>query len=294
MKRIKWLAAIVGMGALLALGIACTGTSTATSSPPGGSVPSGSTGIPEGAPAPSKFSEPISVLSQYPGFVASQTGSSQRGIWVTGLGKVMVEPDLALLNLGIESRAKTVAEANAKAASAMNAIIDALKAHGVAEKDIQTQYFNIRPQYEYTEVSEGGIRTRRQVLVGYTVSNNVAAKIRDLTSIGTVIDDVATAGGDLTRINGISFTVEDTTPLMIQARELAVKDAMAKAQQFADLTGVTLGRLVYIAESGGGTPIVKDFAARAMEVIPAPAAPTPISGGELEIQLTVQAVFDIM
>ena len=291
MNRIKWLTAVIGIGAMLALGVACSGSATPTAvASEGTGASTGITGTAGGVVVPVS---PVGVASQISGYVSPQVGSSQTGIWVTGLGKVMVEPDLALLNLGVESRAKTVKEANAQAAVAMNAIIDTLKGHGVADKDIQTQFFNIRPQYEWTEVIEGGIRTNKQVLVGYIVSNTVAAKIRDLTSIGTVIDDVANAGGDLTRINGISFTVEDQTPLMVQARELAVKDALAKAQQLADLTGVQLGRLVYIAESGSGVPVVRDFGVR-IEAMAASAAPTPISGGELEIQLNVQAVFEIL
>ena len=117
-------------------------------------------------------------------------------------------------------------------------------------------------------------------------------KIRDLAAIGIIIDDVALAGGDLTRINGISFTVEDPSLYMTQARELAVNDALAKAQQFASLTGVQLGQLVFISESGGA-PVVRDFEVRAI-TLEAAAATTPISGGELEVQVTVQATFGII
>ena len=100
------------------------------------------------------------------------------------------------------------------------------------------------------------------------------------------------AGGDATRINGISFTVEDPSPFMVSLREQAVMNALATAQQFADLTGVTLGRLVLISEGGGGAPVVGPAMERALFAQAAP-APTSISGGELEIRMTVQAVFDI-
>jgi uncharacterized protein YggE len=106
------------------------------------------------------------------------------------------------------------------------------------------------------------------------------------------VDDVAEAGGDATRINGISFTVEDPSPFMVSLREQAVMNALATAQQFADLTGVTLGRLVLISESGRGTPVVGPAMESALFAKAAP-APTEISGGELEIRMTVQAVFDI-
>ena len=91
----------------------------------------------------------------------------------------------------------------------MNAIVEAVKAHGLDDRDIQTQSFNIWPQYEYPEVITAEGSTRKQVLVGYTVSNLATIKVRNVDAVGTVIDDAAEAGGDATRIHGISFTVED-------------------------------------------------------------------------------------
>jgi len=223
-----------------------------------------------------------------------QSSSGQAGIWVSGQGKITLEPDLAVLNLGVETSAKTVADARQQAATAMDAIVASLTASGVEAKDIQTRFFNISPQYEWTEVIQNGVRTNKQVLVGYRVSNSAAVKIRDLSAVGTIIDDVAGAGGDATRINGISFTVENTAPLMADLREEAVGDALAKAAQFARLTGVSLGRLMFISETGGGRPQARGFeefgAARSLS---AAAPDTRISGGELEISLSVQAVFAI-
>ena len=219
--------------------------------------------------------------------------SGQAGIWVSGQGKITLEPDLAVLNLGVEANAETVAAAREQAATAMDAIVASLTANGVETRDIQTRFFNISPQYEFTQVTEGGIRTNKQVLVGYRVSNSAAVKIRDLSAVGTIIDDVAGAGGDATRINGISFTVEDTSPLMTQLREDAVGDALAKAAQFARLTGVSLGNLVFISETGGARPQARGFEEFAAVSLAAAAPDTSISGGELQISLTVQAVFAI-
>ena len=126
------------------------------------------------------------------------------------------------------------------------------------------------------------------------MTNPDSVKVRDLEGLGTLFDQVADAGGDLVSINSISFTVEHPEQFAAQAREAAVKDAMAKAQQFADLAGVTLGKLVYIAESGGNVPVVRQYAAAEMEMpIPAPAPPTPISQGEMDVTVSVQAVFGI-
>ena len=226
--------------------------------------------------------------------VVAQVGGTGAGIHVSGEGSITMAPDLAMLNIGVEATAATVSDARQQAATAMNAIVDALHDNGVEDKDIQTRFFNISPRYDFQEVlREGGLKSRKQVLVGYMISNSASIKIRDLDAVGTVVDDVAEAGGDATRINGISFTVEDPSPFMVQLREEAVEDALAKASQFADLTGVSLGRLVLISEIGRGAPVINTFGDRAM-FAQAESAPTQISGGELELRMSVQAVFDIL
>ena len=223
-----------------------------------------------------------------------QTTGSEAGIWVTGQGSISLEPDLVLLNIGVETMRETVAEARNDAATAMAAIVQAVKARGLEDKDIQTRSFNIWPRYEYPEVTISGSRTRTQVLVGYTVSNTEVIKIRDLDVVGHIIDDVSGAGGDATRINGINFTIEDPKPHMFQLREDAVKDAIAKAEQLARLTGVSVGNLLFISEAGAGAPVVRAFAvAEGFAIARAAAPPTSISGGELELSLSVQAVFAI-
>ena len=132
--------------------------------------------------------------------------------------------------------------------------------------------------------------------MGYQVSNSVAIKIRALDDAGDIIDEVVAAGGDVLRINGVSFTVEDPKPFMAQLREDAVNDALTKAKHFASLTSVSLGRLVFISESGGSVPVARGFDERAFGL--AAAAPafesTSISGGALELRMRVQAVFEIL
>ncbi|MDP3061639.1 MAG: SIMPL domain-containing protein, partial [Chloroflexota bacterium] len=131
-----------------------------------------------------------------------------------------------------------------------------------------------------------------QVLVGYQVNNTVNVKVRNLDVVGQVVDAAALAGGDVTRVNYVSFTVEDSKAAQAAAREEAVKDALAKARQFAQLTGVKLGRLLYIAESGGVSP-TPVYRAEAFAGAPDKAATTPISAGELDVNVSVQAVFAI-
>ena len=105
-----------------------------------------------------------------------QSAGTGAGIWVTGKGSLRLEPDLVLLNVGVEAMAKTVGKARAQAASSMDKIVQTAKSQGLADRDIQTLSFNIWPRYDYTEGNVGGTRTRKQVLVGYTVNNTARRK----------------------------------------------------------------------------------------------------------------------
>ena len=292
--KTRWLLAGLALAAVMALGAACdTGTTEnggGAGSPNGGANLNniGSSGLLEllsSTDAQSLGSSLAPAMSQW-------VSSGQAGIWVTGHGTVTIVPNLALLNLGVETRALTVEEARAEAAAAMTGIIDALKARGIADRDIQTRYFNISPEYTWQEVYEGSLRYNKQVLTGYRVSNSVIAKVRDTDILGVTIDDVVEAGGDATRIQSIQFTVDDPSAAQTQAREEAVLDAAAKADQFATLTGVVKGDLLFITESGGSAPVTYDYGVRT-DSFAAEAAPTPISLGELEVHVYVQTVFAI-
>jgi hypothetical protein len=209
--------------------------------------------------------------------------NQQEGIWVTGTGEVTAIPDVAILSLGVEAQAATVAEAQAQAAEAMDAVMDVLNDYDVAPKDIKTQYYSIYPVRRWDDGKE--------TLIGYRVNNTITVKIRNIEDTGGIIDAVTAAGGDYTRINGISFTVDDPDAYKVEAREKAMADAKAKAEQLAQLSGVTLGKPIYIAESDGYMPILyREF--DLMEGAPS-AATTPISPGETEISLTVQVVYAI-
>ena len=318
MNKIKVVVAMVGVAAVLTILAACGNGEAATSPEPSsndsqaGATTGGELTPSTGAPATpdpattivttvvGTAPAPAVAMARVPSGPASSAsapllsaGVSQAGIWVTGEATITQVPDLVLLNVGIETTAETVAQARDEGATAMDAIVKALRARKIESKDIQTQFFNISPMYEFQEVINLGRRTNKQVLVGYRVSNTAAIKIRDLAAVGDIIDEVATAGGDATRINGISFTVEDPKPLMAQLREDAVKDALAKAQQLANLTEVSLGRLVFISESGRGGPVIETFAEEAFAVRALAAPSTSISGGELTLRMSVQAVFNI-
>jgi uncharacterized protein YggE len=216
--------------------------------------------------------------------------SQQEGIWVSGEGKVYATPDIALITLGIESKETSVAEAQTKAADAMDRVVAALKDSGIDEKDIQTQYFSIQ------EVTKWEDKTQENTVIGYQVTNTVTAKVRKVAQAGTIIDAVVAAGGDLTRINNISFTVDDPTPYYTQAREKAATYAKAKANQLAELAGVELGEVIYVSESSYMPYTSNVYYNRSDVAVPAPTimgAETSISPGQLEINANVQLTYAI-
>jgi len=211
--------------------------------------------------------------------------SQQEGIWVTGTGEVSAVPDTVSLRLGIEATEVSVTQAQTQAAEAMNEVMAALTSNGVAEKDIQTQYFSIR------QVTRWDREKEEDIVIGYRVTNRVTAHIRDIDKVGSIIDAVAEVGGDLTRIDSISFSIDDPSAYYEKAREEAIADATAKAEHLASLAGVKLGKPTYISESTY-VPRVYPQVEVEMEVMP-PSA-TPISPGEVEIILTVQVGYAIL
>ena len=218
------------------------------------------------------------------------------GIWVTGTGEVTVTPDIAILQVGVEAQETTVAIAQAQAYEAMNKVMTALTDGGVTKEDIQTQYFRIRQRTRWDE------ETDQEIVVGYQVTNRVTAKIRVLPvesytldyKASNIIDAVVKAGGDLIRIENLSFSVDDPSAYYDEAREKATADAKARAEKLAKQTGVKLGTPTYISESVYMPPVYEGMIYAIEAPIPAPAPIEPsISSGEVEISLTVQVAYSI-
>jgi uncharacterized protein YggE len=217
--------------------------------------------------------------------------NGQQGIWVNGQGKVTVTPDIAMVNIGVQAQAPTVADAQLQASTAMDKVIAALTASGVDKKDIQTQNFNIQQMLKYDNNGQ------TSTITGYQVNNMVSVKIRAVDKAGAVIDAAAAAGGDNIRINGVNFTVDQPEQYYGQARQAAVSDALAKAQDLAKLSGVTLGKATYVTESVNtpyqpyyNGPISMSGASfQAAAPVPAPY----INPGQSDIILAVQVSYSI-
>ena len=235
---------------------------------------------------------PMPAVPSESKYMTLASGAST-GISVVGESTISVKPDIAILDIGVETFAESVALARQSAAQEMGSVISALKKQGVDDSDIQTNRLNISPSYDYEEIMVRGKRTGRQVLTGYFVNNGVKVRIRELEKAGEVIDRTASAGGDSIRINGISFTVDDLSPYKVLLRKAAVEDSLVKANHYATESGVTLGPLISLSETIA--PAIQSFqkdmafGMRAMSE----SMPTSVSGGELDIHHSIQATFAI-
>jgi uncharacterized protein YggE len=211
------------------------------------------------------------------------TEGTSAGISVSGTGKVVGAPDTLTISFGVVVLADSVATAVSQAAENADAVIASLTAAGVAEEDIQTTNYSIFPQYDYS--------TDTQTLVGYQVNNTVTAKVRDLDAAGTIIDDVAAAGGDTTTVSGVSFSIEDNEQLVEAARAAAWDDARTKAEQLAGLAGVTLGSPTSIVETFSSPPVPIAFNEATLSA--AADSVTPIAPGTQQVAVTLSVVYSM-
>jgi len=216
------------------------------------------------------------------GVLGSGDGQSSSGINVTGQGRVTGAPDTLTVTLGVSVLRPTVDQATGDAAAKASTMIEALKAAGIAEADLQTTNYSIYPEYDYSGTS--------QRLIGYRVQNELRVKIRQLDGAGAVIDAATAAGGDDVVVSGLAFSIEDDSELLGMARSAAWNDAEAKATQLAQLSGVTLGKAYSITENiqYEAPPIYYDRAAA-----DSAEGGTPIEAGQQNVIVTVQVVFSI-
>jgi hypothetical protein len=202
---------------------------------------------------------------------------------VSGTGRVFVTPDTAIASVGVDITAPTLAEATQQASDQMTAVINAIKAQGVDAKDIQTSSYSV---YPITNASKEGETPK---ITGYHVTNIVTVKIRNIANVGKVLDAAIGAGAN--SVNSVMFTVDNPAKAQAEARTLAVKDAMAKAQTLATAAGVKVGKIIVLSElSGGVQPIYKTAEYAAAE---AAGGAGPVETGQNEISVTVEMHFEI-
>lgn len=205
--------------------------------------------------------------------------AAEAAIIVAGEGNVSVAPDYAQVHGGVVTRAKTAAEATDANAKLMAAVIAALTGAGIARDDIQTAQFSVQPVYALPQPGA------EQKLTGFSTSNQLTIKVRQIAKVGDVLDRMVAAGAS--DVGNVSFQHSDLSKVRDQAREAAVADARRKAEIYARAAGVKLGDVVWITEGLGNVPPMPRM--RAMAAPMAAVAPTPIMSGEdtLQVQITV-------
>lgn len=235
----------------------------------------------------------------------------QQGISVMGSGKMLAAPDIAVINIGVETWAgepKAAVDENTKQ---MTALVGALKQLGIAEADLQTSNFSIR--FERNEpqpwtmpetapaaaASPNALRGQKSVAPApaetappapeskrngaFLVSNTLNVTVRELAKLGEALSSATAAGAN--SIWGVEFRISDPEPLMAQARDKAVADALAKAKRLAEISGVKLGNLVNLEESGRAMP------APSSGMYFAKVASVPVEAGTLEVVADVTLRF---
>lgn len=195
-----------------------------------------------------------------------------------------ISPDIATLSAGVVTTNRSAKAAMEENARRMNAVFAALRAAGVAERDMQTSGLTLQPQY----VPDQNSRPR---IAGYQAQNTVLVKVRRLDAVGAVLDAMVEQGAN--QVDGPHFGVEDPEAALDKARADAMGKAVRRADLYAKAAGLRVKRIVTIAESGGfASPMPRMLAMRA-EAAMDTAAPTPVAPGEMVLTAQVSVVVEL-
>lgn len=209
---------------------------------------------------------------------------SKKVISVTGQGSLNVTPDVAYIQLGVETRAKTAAEAHSANAKTFQAVKAAIQKAGIKDQDVQTVQFNTYPQYTYSD-------KQGQQLTGYLVQNMIRITYRQLDQIGDLLDQLSAAG--VNRVDQIQFGSEKMAEYERKALQLAIADAKAKAEAMAQAAGVKIKGVIMMNQAGAYNPpvLMREFMYKS--AAEAPSAPrTEISAGQLKVEARVNVVYE--
>ena len=212
--------------------------------------------------------------------LSAQAQSEQKlpSVSVTGEASISKAPDIAILQAGVTSQAKTARDAMSASAKLMTAVLASLKDSGIAENDIQTSRLSLQPIREPNKNPAN--------IIAVEASSLLTVRLRDINKSADVLDKMINAGANA--VTGISFDVSEPSKLLDQARADAITDARRKAEIYAKAAGVSLGRPLSISEGHISRPKMQDYAMRA-----APAA-MPIQAGEEKIGITVQVSYELL
>lgn len=211
--------------------------------------------------------------------IAQTAAQAPAQISVMGEASVSAAPDLATVSMGVTTTDALAAAAMQANSTALAAVMQRLQAAGVDARDLQTMTLQLNPNWTNSDTGTASI-------TGYTASNMLSVRVRDLTKLGAVLDAAITDGANT--LNGISFGQSDPKPLQDAARKAAVADAIARAELLTQAAGIKLGRIVSISENGGYSapmPMLKS-----MDM----AESVPVAAGEIGVTASVNMVFELV
>ncbi|MFF1293449.1 MULTISPECIES: SIMPL domain-containing protein [unclassified Streptomyces] len=214
---------------------------------------------------------------------AARVTSAPATVTVTGEGSAVAEPDIAVVGAGVEATAKTTRAALDAQNEAAAALLEAVRAQGIADRDLRTENVSLSPVYDYQD--------GESTLKGYRAAQSFSIKVREVAATGALITAVTEATGDAGRINSVVFDLDDRRPLQARARKAAYRDAHAKAAQYAGLGGHRLGRLVSLSE--GGTGYVLPMPPVSGDAPGAGIGAVPLAPGEIRATASVTAVYQL-
>jgi hypothetical protein len=228
------------------------------------------------------------VGSAAPGGVTASAAPTTRSsdppsIAMTGTGTVTGVPDQLSFDVAVQVQAADVSTALESANTRTRAVLGAVRAQGVALPDVKTTGLSIQPVYDYSGDGPG-------VITGYEVSEELSVLVRDLPDAGETISAAVAAGGNAARLHGVRLQIGDKDALLHQARDAALADARAKAEQYAAAAGSSLGDVLSVREvhASAPSPLVSDGA-----FAKAPEASVPIRAGTSELDVTVSVVWTL-
>lgn len=200
------------------------------------------------------------------------------GITVTGTGTTYGEPDMAIVDLGVDSVDTDITVASAKTDEVAKALLETFTTLGIDRKDVRTSYFNTFRETPYGTDGAPGEAV-------YHVQNIMSVTVRDISKVGQLVTDSITAGANV--VNNIQFTLSNSSELEGEARNLAMQNASSKAQELAELAKVELGDIVMITDSSYNVPVPMPYA---REV----ASPASVATGQLGVTATITVRFEIV
>ena len=222
--------------------------------------------------------------------VLAQEAPRAGTISIDGRAEVTAPPDTAFVTSGVTTQGETARDALDANTKAMAELIAALKASNIEAKDIQTSGFSVNPNYVYSDERDANGYTKPPKISGYQVSNSVTVRVRDLPSLGQVLDKAVTVGANT--INGVSFTVADPSKLFDEARKAAFADAKEKAELYADVAGVGLSRILSISENQNFSQPPQPYMMKSA-MADVSAAPVPVQAGEMSFAVNVSVQWEL-